>query len=114
MPWFIVVQPNGRFARFSTVVDAFTHMDMTREEALEECRREPGMGVVESEAKVRRGEAEEACSNVSPDEAGRPLARWLGCLGDVEFRHGRAARGLRAAEGARGADTGTGDAKGGR
>jgi hypothetical protein len=35
MAWRIVKQPNGLYARFSTVVDNFTDFGMTREEALE-------------------------------------------------------------------------------
>lgn len=101
MARFIVVQPNGLFAFFSTVVDDFTHMDMTRGEALDECRTLAGVGRVEAEEKVRRAEAEGECAVASPIEAGRPLTRWLGCLGAIEFRHGRQQRDRQAAAGAR-------------
>lgn len=37
MAWRIVKQPNGLYARFSSIVDDFTHMNMTRQEALELC-----------------------------------------------------------------------------
>lgn len=56
MGWRIVAQPNGLYARFSDVVDDFTNINMTREEALKECRNYSGMGEFESEAKVKRGE----------------------------------------------------------
>jgi len=34
---YICKQPNGKFCRFSTVVDSITHSDMTREEYIEYC-----------------------------------------------------------------------------
>lgn len=78
MPWRIVVQPNLRYARFSTVVDGFTHTDMTREEALEVCRGYPGFGVLEAEEKVAAGERE-------PE-------RFKESLVDIEIRFGREER----------------------
>lgn len=54
MAWRIVQQPDGLFARFSDVVDAFTTYDMTYEVAIEECQRYPGMGILESREKVQR------------------------------------------------------------
>jgi hypothetical protein len=35
MACMYVIQPNGKFARFSTTVDDFTHFDMTKQEAWE-------------------------------------------------------------------------------
>lgn len=37
MGWCLFKQPNGRLARFSTVVDDVTHYDMTEAEALDQC-----------------------------------------------------------------------------
>ena len=34
---FICKQPNGKYCRFSTVVDTLTHCDMTEEEYIEMC-----------------------------------------------------------------------------
>lgn len=34
MPWAIVKQPNGLYARFSTISDNFTHLNMSRTGAL--------------------------------------------------------------------------------
>lgn len=50
MAWRIVKQPNGKYARFSEVVDDFTHYDMTREQALELCQEY--LGRADSETKV--------------------------------------------------------------
>lgn len=58
MAWRIVKQPNGLYARFADPVDTFTHYDMTREEAIEECRHYLGMGVVEAEPKVGNADRE--------------------------------------------------------
>ena len=42
MAWRIDKQPNGKFARFSDIVDDFTHLNMTEAEALEVCVMECG------------------------------------------------------------------------
>lgn len=42
MAWRLVVQPSGLYARFSEVVDDFTHYDMTKEDAWTLCRDEGG------------------------------------------------------------------------
>lgn len=52
MGWRIIKQPNGKFARFSEVVDDFTHYDMEEEEAVELCRDEYDMGQREADVKV--------------------------------------------------------------
>lgn len=56
MAWRIVVQPDGKYARFSEVVDDFTHIDMTREEAVRLCRWE--IGHEEGSKKVARADAD--------------------------------------------------------
>ena len=57
MAWRIVRQPNGYYARFSEIVDDFTVYDMTRAEAIVCCRREQGMGKLESGPKLRRADS---------------------------------------------------------
>lgn len=52
----IVTQPNGLFARFSEMVDHFTHTDMTHAEAVQCCVDE-GLSNPEAIAKVARGTA---------------------------------------------------------
>lgn len=42
MAWRIVLQPNGKYARWSDVVDDFTDKDMTRAEAYELCLQAAG------------------------------------------------------------------------
>jgi len=54
MAWRILKQPNGKLARFSDVVDDFTHFDMTEEEAIELCRK--SMGERDAKEKVSRAE----------------------------------------------------------
>ena len=56
MAWRIIKQPNGKLARFSEVVDDFTHSDMTEEEAIKVCMDEFDMGKNASVEKVKRGE----------------------------------------------------------
>lgn len=76
MAWRIVVQPDGRYARFADPVDNFTHLNMTREEALEVCREY--LGRIDSEEKVQRAEKEPG--------------RWANELETIEVVHGRDAR----------------------
>jgi len=47
MAWRIIKQPNGKFARFSEIVDAFTDFDMTEDEALQLCTDLAGKFVAE-------------------------------------------------------------------
>ena len=76
MPAIFVNQPDGRFARFSSVVDQFTHMDMSREEAIDLAQIE--LGRLTAVAKVDRG--------VNDDG----LTRWHDCLETIEAIHGKA------------------------
>jgi hypothetical protein len=75
MAWRIVQQPDGKLARFSEIVDDFTDVDMTYEEALDECIRH-GMSVIDAVDKVMRG-----------IDAGN--ARYLECLETIRTIHGR-------------------------
>ncbi len=75
MAWRIVLQPNGKLAQFSEFIDNFTDVDLTYEEAVDECIRE-GMSVMDAIDKVNRG-----------IEAGN--ARYLECLETIRLIHGR-------------------------
>ncbi len=80
MGWRIVKQPNGLYARWSDIVDDFTHMNMSRAQALLVCREE--LGRLESEAKVSRAEARPS----------RHL-RWAECIQTlIDLRKKKAAR----------------------
>lgn len=50
MPAFIARQPNGLFCRFSTIVDTVTHINMTREDYVNLCKRKFGEARGEQEA----------------------------------------------------------------
>lgn len=54
MAWRIDLQPNGFYSRFSDIVDDFTHLNLTRDEAVEVCLTEIGHRYVEE--KVQSGE----------------------------------------------------------
>lgn len=60
MAWRIVEQPNGLLARFSDIVDDFTHYDMTDEQAEKLCIEEYDMGKKSAAEKVRRGRADKS------------------------------------------------------
>jgi hypothetical protein len=87
MGWRIVVQPDGKYARFGDIVDDFTHMNMAREEAIEVCRTYPGMGAAEAEEKVGRAEAEPG--------------RWTEAIKTIRIIHGDAVAAARMREVAR-------------
>jgi hypothetical protein len=55
MAWRIVKCPNGRYARFTEVVDNFTHYNLSREEAVELCI-EKGCTPLGAEEKVKRAD----------------------------------------------------------
>jgi hypothetical protein len=55
MAWRIVKQPNGKYARFSDVVDDFTDYDADREEAVALCIGK-GLSPEDAEAKVQRAD----------------------------------------------------------
>jgi hypothetical protein len=86
MGWRIVKQPNGRLARFSDVVDDFTHMDLTEQEARDVCRAND-CSVSEAAEKVRRGVADEPVPGFIEDD-GEPLKRWREALRMVAVVHG--------------------------
>ena len=79
MPKFSVKQPNGLYAVFSTIVDDFTYVDQTRDEALEYWRDVCGLDC--AKRKVHNADTEDALGYPWPDS--RPLARWRDCFGTI-------------------------------
>lgn len=84
MGWRLVKQPNGKYARFSDIVDTFTHWDMSESEALE-CAKEEGSGS-ESDAKAR---LESAKKEIWQDKQMGNLFRWFDETGTIKSMHGR-------------------------
>ena len=86
MAWRIVRQPNGKLARFSDVVDNFTHMDLTRWQAVKLCRQY--MASDEAVKKVQSG-----VDDIMPWGIGwgNGLDRWNDCLETISMVHGREA-----------------------
>jgi hypothetical protein len=85
MGWRIVKQPNGLLARFSDVVDHFTHLNLGEDDALTVCM-EYGCSRHEAQAKVDAGIRDLKPWTVTP---GNGLERWGHCLGAVERVHGQ-------------------------
>jgi hypothetical protein len=88
MPSRFVLQPNGRLARFSTVVDQFTHYNLTKEEATTLARED--MGRRDAEASVERGLKDEMYWK--PGVYGDGTWRWKSDLATLEAVHGKAER----------------------
>lgn len=78
MAWRLVVQPNGKIARFSEVVDHFTDLDMTADEAVTLCIQQYTMSL--DEAHVKLGHAVHA-----------EATRWNEALDIIRAQHGESA-----------------------
>jgi hypothetical protein len=87
MAWRIVKQPNGLFARFSDVVDNFTHMQMTQEQALGVCREH--MSESEAQNKVQAGVEDHIPWTVGVK--GKGTSRWEDALDSIKAVHGKKA-----------------------
>ncbi|HEX4334637.1 MAG TPA: hypothetical protein VH062_01920 [Polyangiaceae bacterium] len=94
MPSFFVKQPDGRLARFSSVVDDFVAFDMTAEEAEQL--------ILDELVEVARATAKAAVKRGIDDELprhhgvyGDGQARWRDALETVESIHGKNARAQR-------------------
>lgn len=84
MGWRIVRQPNGLLARFSSIVDHFTHVNLTETEAFEVCRDE-GCSVDLAKDKVSAGVQDFKPWTRTP---GTGLERWEDCLDTIRMVHG--------------------------
>ena len=85
MAWRIVKQPNGLLARFSDIVDNFTHCNMDELEAYELCKEE--MGTHDAKEKVFAG-----VQDFKPwmhRVVGSGHDRWDDCIKKIETRHGK-------------------------
>lgn len=90
MPQFFVRQPNGLLARFSTIVDSFCEVDLSRADALDWCRQK-GLTEAEAEEKVSRAERDEPTwpgERRCCDQPG--LHRWHNALVTILHVHGTA------------------------
>jgi len=90
MAWRFVRQPNGRLARFSDVVDHFTHGNLSVEEAIEVCVSEHGLLQNEAKRKVEAGVDDYEPWSIS--RKGDGLSRWRHALEAVERAHGKEER----------------------
>jgi hypothetical protein len=73
MPAMAVVQPNGLYARFSSVVDDFTHTNQTWSELWDIFQKEGGND----------------CADGKLERAGKEPGRFAECLEDIERVHGK-------------------------
>lgn len=90
MPTYIVKQPNGRLAAFSTVTDSFVAVDMTEEESVAYlCSRRHTPA--EAANKVRRGANDDVFECGGPKCCDQGLFRWHDALGTILHAHGTAA-----------------------
>jgi hypothetical protein len=85
MPSYFVRQPNGLLAVFSTIVDHFTHLNLSEADAITWCG-EQRLTEQESQDKVRRGVEDEPIGRRCCDIVGHQ--RWHDCLNTILHCHG--------------------------
>ena len=90
MAWRIVRQPNGLLARFSDVVDNFTHLNMTELEAVELCSNLYNMSMPDAMQKVLAG-VEDWEPWTNGETKGDGTWRWKHDIATVETIHGEEA-----------------------
>jgi len=93
MPRFLVMQPDGLLAEFSTVVDDFTAYDMDFSEAIEQCMSgSGGRGRDDAASALKRAIEDVDTRNYSRPAAENPshgkLGRWHQCLQTILLMHG--------------------------
>lgn len=86
MAWRFVKQPNGLLARFSDIVDDFTHIGLTLEDAIELCIDEHGMTAEQAEQKVWAGLEDHR--PWTKGVVGNGRERWLAALSSIRAVHG--------------------------
>lgn len=85
MPSYVALQPNGKLAVFSSIVDDFTVLDATEEQLIDYFLDH--MGRKDAREKVQRGLNDEA---IEPGEKMHPpLHRWKESLDTMRVVHGR-------------------------
>ncbi len=88
MAWRFVRQPNGKLARFSDVVDNFTHYNLTKQEAIL-VAQEGRFPCTEAEALIK---VQAGIHDIKPwttTVRGFGLERWNDCLKTIEMSHGK-------------------------
>jgi hypothetical protein len=84
MAVFLLRQPDGKLAAFSTVCDDFTHYDLTEGEAIDAVVERCGR--MEAEAKLHRALNDDVMDG--PRDAADGLYRWRIALRDCGRQHG--------------------------
>jgi hypothetical protein len=86
MPSYVLRQPNGLLAEFSTVVDNFTVLHATEEDMRARWRYK--IGVEQGDAKVRRGLDDDTPGGWFKRTADDGLNRWRNAICTVRLVHG--------------------------
>lgn len=92
MPAYFVKQPNGLLARFSTVVDHFTHMNLSTADARDlACDFYGRQSQQEATSAVARALSDDiAYYDSDTPRRGDGLTRWHACIAVVRTLHGEA------------------------
>jgi hypothetical protein len=84
MPSYVLKQPNGKFAIFSSIVDDFTWIDMTSEEVLKVGTQQWGRETAIE--KIERGIADAPLWENTGETDG--LSRWRDACKNIALQHG--------------------------
>jgi hypothetical protein len=85
MAWRFVKQPNGLLARFSDIVDNYTHVNMSTEEAISYCLKNEDMGDLQASVKVETGVKDYGPFSTT---VGTGHDRWDDCNEKIVSNHG--------------------------
>lgn len=86
MAWRIVKQPNGMYARFSDVVDSFTHVNLSKDGAIDICMSVPCfMSIHTAEGKVNGADTDDVWGKIERDDG---LNRWRDSIETIKIIHG--------------------------
>jgi hypothetical protein len=88
MAALLLKQPNGLYARYSSIPDGFTHVEMTADEAAEMLRAEYSTSDHEIERALRAANEEWQPFSINP---GPVLGRWSYVMGLIKMVHGEKA-----------------------
>lgn len=83
MAWRFVRQPDGKLARWSDIVDAFTHYDLDEPDAIGVALSDCGLGAALSKIKRAQDDEEPWKEGVKGDG----LSRWRDCVETMERVH---------------------------
>jgi hypothetical protein len=95
----IVKQPNGLYARFSSIVDDFTDLNLSKRQAYRLCRQTMGIAQAQDAISAANSDSVVLYPGEEMPEAQAGLRRWQRCLNTIRIIHGERVANTRAVDG---------------